>query len=179
MLESVLDVSRNLPLKFHQNWVSNIWDILDMDNCFQDICWLNKCYHDTTVGICYRRYQEPTFKVSSNRVSKSWDIADVEFWSNVTWTNVAWSNITFKSVLDGPMNLHLKFHQNWVSNTWDIANIEFVWWGGGCAKSFSCLTQLKVMLGWVELWLSWGFDNIWFDIGFKFWVEFWVHQYLV
>ena len=35
--------------------------------------------------------------------------------------------------------------------------------GGGlgwCAKSFSCLTQLKVMLGWVELWLSWGFDNL-------------------
>ena len=30
------------------------------------------------------------------------------------------------------------------------------WWG---AKSFSCLTQLKVMLGLVELWLSWGFDN--------------------
>ena len=30
------------------------------------------------------------------------------------------------------------------------------WW---CAKSFLCLTQLKVMLGWIELWLSWGFDN--------------------
>ena len=27
---------------------------------------------------------------------------------------------------------------------------------GWYAKSFSCLTQLKVMLGWVELWLSWG-----------------------
>ena len=64
-----------------------------------------------------------------------------------------------ESVLDVPMNLHLKFHQNRVSNSWDIANIEFVW-VGGYAKSFSCLTQLKVMLGWVELWLSWGFDNI-------------------
>ena len=32
--------------------------------------------------------------------------------------------------------------------------------GGRYAKSFSCLTQLKVMLGCVELWLSWGFDNI-------------------
>ena len=32
--------------------------------------------------------------------------------------------------------------------------------GGGGLKSFSCLTQLKVMLGWVELWLSWGFDNL-------------------
>ena len=31
--------------------------------------------------------------------------------------------------------------------------------GGWYAKSFSCLTQLKVKLGWVELWLSWGFDN--------------------
>ena len=25
----------------------------------------------------------------------------------------------------------------------------------------SCLTQLTVMLGWVELWLSWGFDISW------------------
>ena len=44
-----------------------------------------------------------------------------------------------------------------VKISWDIANIEFLWWGGG---SFSCLTQPKVMLGWVELWLSLGFDNI-------------------
>ena len=30
----------------------------------------------------------------------------------------------------------------------NIANIEFLWWGvGGGAKSFLCLTQLKVMLG--------------------------------
>ena len=28
------------------------------------------------------------------------------------------------------------------------------------AKSFSCLTQPKAMLGRVELWLSWGFDNL-------------------
>ena len=117
-LESFLDVPRNLPVKFHQN-----------------------------------------------RVSNSWDIADVELWANVTWTNVAWTNVTMESVLDVPMNLHLKFHQNRVSNSWDIANIEFLWWwwgvvGGWFAKSFSCLTQLKVMLGWVELWLSWGFDNL-------------------
>ena len=44
--------------------------------------------------------------------------------------------------------------QNWVSNSYDIADIEFVW-VGGCAKSFSCQTQL--LLCKVELWLSWGF----------------------
>ena len=38
---------------------------------------------------------------------------------------------------------------------------------GWYAKSFSCLTQLKVMLGWVELWLSWGFDNCIFFNDFK------------
>ena len=69
-----------------------------------------------------------------------------------------------ESVLDVLRNLHLKFHQYRVSNSGDIADIEFVWWGGvggggWCAKSFSCLTQLEVMLGWVELWLTWGFDN--------------------
>ena len=30
-LESVLDVHRNLPLKFHQNRVSNSWDIADIE----------------------------------------------------------------------------------------------------------------------------------------------------
>ena len=30
-LESVLDVPRNLPLKFHQNRVSNSWDIADIE----------------------------------------------------------------------------------------------------------------------------------------------------
>ena len=73
-----------------------------------------------------------------------------------------------ESVLDVPMNLHLKFHQNRVSNSWDIGNIEFVWWGvGWFAKSFSCLTQLKVMLGWVELWLSWGFDKKFIIVFYK------------
>ena len=34
------------------------------------------------------------------------------------------------------------------------------WILGWILASNSCLTQLKVILGWVELWLSWGFDNI-------------------
>ena len=72
---------------------------------------------------------------------------------------------SLESILDVTRNLCLKFHQNRVSNSWDIADIEFVrWWVvvgvvGGYAKSFSCLTQLKVMLGWVDLWFGWGFDN--------------------
>ena len=36
LLESVLDVPRKLPLKFHQNRVSNSQDIPDMDKCHQD-----------------------------------------------------------------------------------------------------------------------------------------------
>ena len=31
--------------------------------------------------------------------------------------------------------------------------------GGGGVKSFSCKTQPWVRLGWVGLWLGWGFDN--------------------
>ena len=30
---------------------------------------------------------------------------------------MAWTNVTMESVLDVPMNLHLKFHQNRVSNS--------------------------------------------------------------
>ena len=37
----------------------------------------------------------------------------------------------------------------------------------GYAKSSSCLTQLKVMLGWVELWLSWVFDKKFIIVFYK------------
>ena len=52
---TVLDVPRNLPLKFGQNRASNSCDIADMDKCRQDKCHL-------TVGICSRCSQEPIFK---------------------------------------------------------------------------------------------------------------------
>ena len=31
--------------------------------------------------------------------------------------------------------------------------------GGGGVKSFSCKTQTLVRLGYVRLWLGWGFDK--------------------
>ena len=36
------------------------------------------------------------------------------------------------------------------------------WLGGGDGgvKSFSCKTQTLVRLGYVGLWLGWGFDNL-------------------
>ena len=33
------------------------------------------------------------------------------------------------------------------------------WVGGGGVKSFLCKTQTYVRLGYVGLWLGWGFDN--------------------
>ena len=33
--------------KFGQNWVSNSWDIPDMDKCCQDKCCLDKCHCDS------------------------------------------------------------------------------------------------------------------------------------
>ena len=64
------------------------------------------------------------------------------------------------------MNLCLKFRQNQVSNSWDITDIEFLWggvvgwWGGvGCAKSFSCQTQLSLNCCWVDVELGfWQFE---------------------
>ena len=61
-----------------------------------------------------------------------------------------------------PRNLHLKFHQNQISYSWDIADIEFVWvllvsWVV-CKVIFGS-NPTKVMLGWVELMLSWGLDK--------------------
>ena len=42
-LESVLVVPRKLHLKFHQNWVSNSWDIPDIDKCHKDKCCDDSC----------------------------------------------------------------------------------------------------------------------------------------
>ena len=46
-LESVLDVPRNLPIKFHQNKVSNLWDIPDLDKCRLDKCCIDKCHRSS------------------------------------------------------------------------------------------------------------------------------------
>ena len=73
------------------------------------------------------------------------------------------------SVWDAPRSLHLKFYKNWVSNSGAIASIEFLWvdgvagwWVGVVCKVIFMSNPTKVILdwGWVELWLSWGFDNI-------------------
>ena len=41
--------SLNLPLKFDQNWVSNIWDDPEMDICRQDKCCLDKWHLDSLI----------------------------------------------------------------------------------------------------------------------------------
>ena len=42
-LESVLNVHRNLPLKFHQNRVSNSWDIADIEFVWWWVGWGGVC----------------------------------------------------------------------------------------------------------------------------------------
>ena len=46
-MEFLLDVPKNLPLKFNQNQVSNIWDIPDMDKCHLDKWCLDICHADS------------------------------------------------------------------------------------------------------------------------------------
>ena len=60
------------------------------------------------------------------------------------------------------MNLHLKFHKNRASNNGDVADIEFVWVvlvGGVVCKVIFVSNPTKVLLGWVELMLSWDLDK--------------------
>ena len=67
-----------------------------------------------------------------------------------------------KSIQYSPMNLRLKFRQNRVNySSWDIADIEILWVGGVVCIVIFVSNPTKIMLGWgwVELWLSWGFDN--------------------
>ena len=70
-----------------------------------------------------------------------------------------------------PRNLPLKFRQNRVSNSWYIAYIEFLCCVGGWHQVIFMSSPNYVMLGWcwVELWLSWCYDNIEFYLTYKRW----------
>ena len=96
--------------------------------------------------------RKPTFKVSLNQVSNSWDILDMD---NVTWTNAASINVT---VIVGicsrcSQGSSIKVLSNRVGNRWDIADIEFVG-GVACKVIFvSNPTNVYVELGfWQQLW---------------------------
>ena len=70
-LTSIKDGPIKLTLKFGQDWVSNSWDIPNMDKCRQVKCCLDKCQLDTLRKLPLKFHQ--------NRVRNSWDIADIEF----------------------------------------------------------------------------------------------------
>ena len=67
---SAQDVPRNLLLKFHQNWVSNSWYILDIDKSH-----LYKCFLESVLNVS----KNLPLKFHQNRVSNSWYIVDIEF----------------------------------------------------------------------------------------------------
>ena len=73
---------------------------------------------------------------------------------NAAWTNVAWPNVTVTVGICSRCSKESTF-------TVSLSYIEFVWGGLVCKVIFKS-NSTKVMLGWgwVQLWLSWGFDNI-------------------
>ena len=66
-LGCVMDGPRNLPLKFHQNRVSNSWDIPDMDKCRLDKCCLDKCHRDSwdVLRMVPQTYVQSLVKIGS------------------------------------------------------------------------------------------------------------------
>ena len=71
-------------------------------------------------------------------------------------------------VVVDPWNLPLKFGQNWVINSWDLVDVLVVSWDIAdiefvvvvVCKLIFFSNPTFVKLGWVELWLSLGWDNI-------------------
>ena len=93
-LASVIEGTRNLPLKFGQNLVTNCWDIPDMDKCRQDKWCLDKCPFDSwnLFQMFPGTYLWGFIKIGSVT-------AEIFLiWTNVTWTNVAWTNIAWTNV---------------------------------------------------------------------------------
>ena len=81
-LQSLLDLQGNLPLKFHQNRVSNSWYILDVNKCLLEKCCLNKCHRDSWPFFNHGP------KIRSVRAEM------LLIWTNVARTNIAWTNVT-------------------------------------------------------------------------------------
>ena len=77
---TVLDVPRNLPVKFHQYRVSNSWDIPDMDKCHEDKCYMtNGQMSPWQLEYVLKIHRNLPLKFHQNRVRNSWVIADIEF----------------------------------------------------------------------------------------------------
>ena len=71
--------------KLGRNWLSNCWDIPDMDKCQQNKWYLDKCHHNSWNLL--KMVPEIALKFGQNR-SNSLDVANLEFvWVVVVKTN--------------------------------------------------------------------------------------------
>ena len=114
-LESVLDVPRNLPVKFHQNWVSNSWNIPDMDKCHLDKCCLDKC-HRYSWKLFLDVPRSLYLNFHQNWVSNSWDITVFTTFS-VGWLG-GWVGGWVVGELESNTNLSFQLCYSW-SCSWD------------------------------------------------------------
>ena len=123
------------------NWVSNSWDIPDLDKSYCDSWHLLKMVPGTYFWSLVK-FRSVTAETNVAR-------------TNITWINVTmtvrissrWSHeFTFKvqsrsgqyqSVKDGPRNQLLKFGQNQVSNSWDITDMD------KCRQDKCCLDKCR------------------------------------
>ena len=110
-LESFLNVQRNLPLKFHQNWVSNSWDISDMGKCRQDKCFLNKC-HPNSWNLL--KMVQGAYFLTAEIFLIYGQLSPGQMLLGQM------SPCQLESVQNVHRNLPSTFHQNRVSTSWDI-----------------------------------------------------------
>ena len=96
-MASVKDGSRNLPLKFGQNWLSNSWNIADMDKCHQVKCYLGKSHRDSwhLLKMVLKSRLWSLLKIGSVTA----EILLIR--TNVARPNVAWTTVHLRIVLDG------------------------------------------------------------------------------
>ena len=60
---------------FCQDWVSDSWDIPNMDKCSQDKSWIDKCHMSPWQLAFVKDGPSQPLKFGQNRVSNSWNIA--------------------------------------------------------------------------------------------------------
>ena len=83
----------------------------------------------------------------------------IKRWNIIVVVDVLVFIVVTRVVAVDPRNLSLKFFKIGSVTAEILMTLSSRWWWvGGGVKSFSCQTQL--LLGWVQLWLSWGCDNL-------------------
>ena len=140
-LENVGSKKNCDPKKLRPNWVSNSWDIPDLDKSYCDSWHLFKMVPGTYFWRLVK-FRSVTVETNVARTNNTWinvtmTVRISSRWSHEFTFKVRSKSGQYQSVKDGPRNQLLKFGQIQVSNSWDITDMD------KCRQDKCCLDKYR------------------------------------